>query len=130
MEELEGLEATISNGKTARFGLCSSTDNTPHELEERCVGSDDHYGDVTVLRCTRCGRCWLHYLMEYEYLTAATRWLEGEISPEVAASLKPNDAVRLFNSMEWFHCSGDAFGGKLRRVSGPATTWLTPFPGK
>jgi len=112
-----------------RFGLCSENDNVPHELEQRAVGADDQSGEVTVLRCSRCGRCWLHYLMEYEYLSASARWLEGEISPEVAASLKPNDAVALFDQMPWFHCSGSAFGGKLRRVTGPAVTWLTPFPG-
>ena len=120
----------MSKGDIARFGLCSSNDNTPHELEKRYLGADDHYGEVTVFRCTRCGRCWLHYLMEYEYLTASGRWCEGEISPEVAASLKPNDAIPLFDKMEWFHCSGSAFGGKLRRVTGPIATWLTPFPGK
>ena len=112
----------------ARFGFCSEADNLPHEMEKRSVGVDDHYGEVTVFRCTRCGRCWLHYFIEYEYLTAAGRWLEGEITPEVAASLKPKDALPLFDKMEWFHCSGSAFGGKLRRVTGPAAIWLTPFP--
>jgi len=113
-----------------RFGFCSDIKKHPHEMEKRSVGTDDNYGEVTVFRCTRCGRCWLHYLMEYEYLTAAGRWLEGEISPRVAASLKPNEAVQFFDKMEWFHCSGSAFDGKLRRVTGPAATWLTPFPGK
>jgi len=113
-----------------RFGFCSDIERIPHEMNKRPVGADDQYGEVIVFRCTRCGRCWLHYLMEYEYLTAAGRWLEGEILPEVAASLKPNDAVQLFDEMEWFHCSGSAFGDKLRRVTGPAATWLTPFPGR
>ena len=114
----------------ARFGLCSERDDLAHELEERPVGVDDQYGEVVVFRCTRCGRCWLHYQIEYEYLTAAGRWLEGEISPEVATSLRPTEALDLFDKMEWFHCSGSAFGGKLRRVTGPAASWLTPFPGR
>jgi len=114
----------------ARFGLCSEAERVPHELEKRYLGTDDQYGEVTVLRCRRCPRCWLHYLIEYEYLSGSGRWLEGEISPEVAARLNPNDAVGLFDRMAWFHVSGSAFGGKLRRVTGPATTWLTPFPGK
>lgn len=113
----------------ARFGLCSENDNVPHELEKRPIGADDQYGEVTVLRCARCGRCWLHYSMEYEYLSGAGRWLEGEISAEVAPRLKPNDAVALFDRMAWFHVSGSAYGGKLRRVTGPARIWLTPFPG-
>ena len=113
-----------------RFGYCSDAEHVPHELETRSVGVDDQYGEVTVLRCTRCGRCWLHYLIEYEYLTASGRWLEGEIAPEVARALEqPNDAVALFDRMPWFHVSGSAFQGKLRRVTGPAKTWLIPFPG-
>jgi hypothetical protein len=119
----------LSQGDIARFGFCSGAEKVQHELEKRYIGSDEHYGEVTILRCTRCGRCWLHYLMEYEYLTAAGRWCEGEISPEVADSLMPNKAVQLFDKMEWFHCSGSAFGGRLRRVTGPVATWLTPFPG-
>ena len=113
-----------------RFGLCSEAERVPHEFEKRAVGADDRYGEVTVLRCARCGRCWLHYFVEYEYLSASGRWLVGEISPEIAASLKASDAVQLLDHMQWFHCSGSAFGDKLRRVTGPAATWLTPFPGK
>jgi hypothetical protein len=120
----------MSTGEIARFGFCSEPDKVPHELEKRVIGSDSNYGEVTILRCKRCGRCWLHYLIEYEYLTAAGRWLEGEISPQTAASLKADDAVALFDKMEWFHCSGSAFGGKLRRGSPPASTWLIPFPGE
>lgn len=120
----------MSAADTERFGFCSETEKLPHDLEKRVVGADDRYGEVTIFRCTRCARCWLHYLMEYEYLTASGRWLEGEISPETAASLNANEAVGLFDRMEWFHCSGSAFGGKLRRVTGPAAIWLTPFPGK
>jgi hypothetical protein len=95
----------------ARFGLCSENDNVPHELEKRPIGADDQYGEVTVLRCARCGRCWWHYSMEYEYLSGAGRWLEGEISAEVAPRLKANDAVALFDRMAWFHVSGSAYGG-------------------
>jgi len=51
-----------------------------HDLEQRYVGADEHYGEVSLSRCRRCGRCWLRYLMEYEYLTAAGRWFEGEIA--------------------------------------------------
>ena len=119
----------MSPGDVARFGFCSEGEGIPHDLEKSVVGVDNQYGEVTTLRCMRCGRCWLHYFVEYEYLTAAERWLEGEISPKTAASMKADDAIGVFDSMPWFHCSGSAFGGKLRRVTGPARIWLTPFPG-
>jgi hypothetical protein len=120
----------MSTGDIARFGFCFEAEKIPHELENRYLGMDSNYGEVTVFQCALCRRCWVHYLMEYEYLTAAGRWLEGEISPKTAASLKADDAVPLFDKMEWFHCSGSAFGGKLRRGTPPASTWLIPFSGK
>ena len=117
-------------GDIARFGFCSEGDSIPHELESRYVGADANYGEVTVRRCARCGRCWLHYLMEYEYLTASGRWFEGEIPAELAAQIKAYDAVSLFESMEWYYRAGSAFGGKMVRTAGPLKIWLIPFPGK
>jgi hypothetical protein len=60
--------------------------------------------------------------------SAAGRWLEGEISPEMAASLTSDDAIRMFDSMDWFHCSGSAFDGKLRRVAGPVCSLADAVP--
>jgi len=113
-------------GDPARFGLCSETDN----IRTRSRNATSAQMIITAKSpcyAAHAGRCWLHYLMEYEYLTASGRWLEGEISPEVAASLNANEAVGFFDRMDWFHCSGSALSGKLRRVNGPAATWLTPF---
>lgn len=111
----------------ARFGSCST--DLPHDLERREAGVDDRYGEVTVFRCTRCGRCWLRYFIEYEYLSASGRWFEGEISPAVAASLTANDAVGVFATMESYLRGGSAFTA-VRRTTGPLEPWLTPFPGK
>ena len=112
------------------FGLCSGNDGTAHEIERRDVGVDRDYGEVSVLRCLRCGRCWLHYLMEYEYLTAAGRCLEGEIPADVAAKVKPGDALKLFGKMESYYRGGSAYGGQVLLSQGPPAHWLFPFPGK
>jgi len=112
------------------FGLCSGNDGTAHDIERRDVGVDRDYGEVSVLRCLRCGRCWLHYLMEYEYLTAAGRCLEGEIPADVAAKVKPGDALKLFGKMESYYRGGSAYGGQMLLSQGPPARWLVPFPGK
>ena len=112
------------------FGLCSGNDGTAHEIERRDVGVDRDHGEVSVLRCLRCGRCWLHYLMEYEYLTAAGRWLEGEIPADVAAKVKSGDALKLFGKMESYYRGGSAYGGQVLLSQGPPAPWLFPFPGK
>lgn len=113
----------------SRFGYCSESYHTTHEIDTREIGVDRNCGEVSVLTCKRCGRCWLHYLIEYEYLTASGHWLEGEIRPDIAVSLKPKDAVALFRRMEWYYRSGSAFGGELRRTEGDLTPWLTPVSG-
>jgi len=68
--------------------------------------------------------------MEYEYLTAAGRWLEGEIAPHAAARLKPNKALKLFRNMPSYYRGGSAFGGQVILSHGPPESWLVPFPGK
>ena len=110
------------------FGLCSGNDGTAHDIERRDVGVDRDYGEVSVFRCLRCGRCWLHYLVEYEYLTAAGRWLEGEVPADVAAKVKPGDALKLFGKMESYYRGGSAYGGQVLLSQGPPAGWLVPFP--
>jgi len=99
-------------------------------FEKKSVGIDDQYGEVTLWTCRRCGRIWLHYFIEYEYLTAAGRMFTGVITPKTAARVKAKDAVDAFESMDWYFRGGSAFGDKLIRTTGRLGSWLTPFPGK
>jgi hypothetical protein len=99
-------------------------------FERKAIGVDDHYGEVTVWTCKKCGRHWLHYLIEYEYLRAAGRMFTGVIPPDTAATIKPENAVDLFEEMDWYFRGGSAFGSTLLRTKGSLKPWLTPFPGK
>jgi len=108
---------------------CLEGDTYYLNFEERSLGVDRDFGEASVLKCKRCGRYWLHYLVEYEYLTAAGRWFRGVISPEVAASAKAASAKRILEGLAWYFRGGSAFGGKVFRTSGELKYWLIPFPG-
>lgn len=107
----------------------SKRPETPHtHYEERSIGMDQDFGEVSVLRCNSCGRFWLKYLMEYEHLTGAGRWFLGLIGPKAAASMKAANAKKVLESLDWYYRGGSAFGGKVIRTSpGQLRHWLTPY---
>jgi len=110
---------------------CLEGDSYYQKFEEKALGSDSDYGKASILRCKRCGRYWLRYLMEYEYLTAAGRWFRGLVTPEIAASATAANAKNILESLEWYFRGGSAFGGKVTRTrSGDLKYWLVPFGGK
>jgi hypothetical protein len=109
---------------------CLQGDVYHQSFEGKSLGMDDDYGEVSIKRCKRCGRYWLHYLMEYEYLTRAGRWFRGLITPEMAASVTTATAKSTLESLDWYFRGGSAFGGKVIRTnSGQLKYWLMPFPG-
>ena len=120
-----------NTAQSAKECPCLQGDVYYQSFEQRPLGSDSNYGETTILRCKRCGSYWLHYLMEYEYLTAAGRWFHGLITPEIAASATAENARNILEGLEWYFRGGSAFGGKVSRTkSGDLKYWLFPFPGK
>ena len=106
---------------------CPCLAGEPHDSENTFIGVDSDFGEVSVARCKVCGRFWLHYLMEYEYLTAAGRWFSGVITPEVAATIEPEAAKEVLEGLDWYFRGGSAFGGEvLRTASGQLKYWLFP----
>jgi hypothetical protein len=101
-------------------------------FEKKSIGIDDQWGEVWIWTCKKCGRIWLYYHIEYEYLTASGRMFTGIIPPKDAARVTPKNAVDMFDSMDWYFRGGSAFRGgtELMRTTGPLKPWLTPFPGK
>jgi hypothetical protein len=98
-------------------------------LEHRALGMDSADGEVSVDKCKRCGRYWLHYLMEYEYLSRSGRWFRGVVTPKVAATVKSDDARRIIESLDYYFRGGSAFGGKVTKTRGTLGPWLVPFSG-
>jgi hypothetical protein len=91
------------------------------------VGVDDNYGEITLRTCKKCGRQWLHYFIEYEYLTASGRMFTGVIAPKDVRGLTAENAVDQFEKMDWYFRGGSAFGPKLLRTTGSLRPWLMPF---
>ena len=119
-----------ASGQNPQECPCLLGDTFYQDFEERSVGVDRDFGEVTVSRCKRCGQLWLHYLMEYEYLTGAGRWFRGPITPKVAASVTSTNATKVLESLEWYFRGGSAFGGKVIRTSpGQLKQWLYPSAG-
>lgn len=76
------------------------------------------YGEVTIRRCVRCGRLWIHYHVEYEAFPNSGRTFMGLITPHAAETLRPAVAVSYLNSLDWHLYSGSYFGGKAGRARG------------
>ena len=109
---------------------CLQGETYHQKFESRPLGVDSDYGEATIVRCKQCGRYWLRYLMEYEYLSRAGRWFRGLVTPEIAASADAESAKSILESLEWYFCGGSAFGGQVTKVkSGQLKYWLMPFPG-
>ena len=110
---------------------CLTEDTFIRDTEQvKSLGTDNDFGESSILKCTRCGRFWLHYSIEYEYLTAAGRWFSGIITSETVASAKAASAKSILESLDWYFRGGSAFGGKVIKTRpGQLERWLFPSPG-
>lgn len=85
------------------------------------LGIDDthgRFGEVKMLRCTTCGRYWLHYFVEYESFRGSGRYFMGLVTPETAERLSPDRAVEYLNSLDWHLYGGSYFFGKTGKATG------------
>jgi hypothetical protein len=116
-------------GKSDAKDPCPCLDAETHfcGFDKKGVGVDKNYGEVTLWTCRKCGRQWLHYFVEYEYLTSSGRMFTGVISPQAVTGLTAENAIDQFEKMDWYFRGGSAFGPKLLRTNGALQPWLIPF---
>lgn len=107
----------------------------PKDYELVVIGVDEtngRYGEVSVRKCRRCRRRWLHYFAEYEGFAGSGRWIAGILPDESTIALTPENAVPLLNSLPWYVYGGSAFSSSPAgsRARGQAPADLTSGPGE
>lgn len=95
----------------------------PQTQTVRKVGFDNIHGpgaDVEVIRCTGCGRLWLHYFVEYELGTRLMEvgWAMGLVDDAIAATILPEDAANYLYGLDWYVYGGSRFRQDSQRGSG------------
>lgn len=100
---------------------CTCLNDGPYRRETvRYLGMDKtegRYADVTVFRCSACGRLWLHYHVEYEHMRASGRWAMGLIDEAKVATIKPEEAADYLGGLEWYIYGGSWHGHSGKRGS-------------
>jgi hypothetical protein len=105
---------------TATLCPCQTDPAAPLD-DERYLGMDRDFADVTLRRCSRCGQAWLHYLYEMEAVTASGRWFRGAVADERAGTITAVDARQVLGTLPWYWKGGSYFGGTVSRGSGEIT---------
>ena len=91
------------------------------EWERSSVGVDEtkgRYGEVSLQRCLRCRRVWLHYFVTYEGFSRSGRWFRAIVSDEEAVSVTPETAAGLIAAQPWHLYGGSYFGHGGKRGVG------------
>lgn len=91
----------------------------PRAVKRHLQGHDDHYADVTVETCTRCGAAWLDYHVEYEHRTAGGHWARGHIDSDTAQRVTAQTASAILEALPWYWVGGSYYSGHVHRSSGP-----------
>jgi len=95
----------------------------PHQflVNNKELGMDDNFAEVSILICSLCGQHWLRYFYEVEAFTASGRWYLGAIQSEQAALLTAKSAKATLDNLSWYFYGGSYYGGRSGRTSGRIT---------
>jgi hypothetical protein len=91
-------------------------------FQSSMVGIDEErgrYGEVSILKCARCGSLWLHYLVEYEGFTGSGRWYRAPLTEGMASRVTPRNAVEILRGIPWHF-----YGGSYFRTDGSRGTGI------
>src|SRR6187200_2159565 len=100
------------NDNSTRECRCSDPQGRFGGFDQIDIGVDKthgRFGSVDLWRCKNCGRCWLHYFVEYEAFSRSGRWFRGLITEEQATRVTPENAAALLESLPWHFFGGSYF---------------------
>jgi len=83
-----------------------------------CDETDGRYADVDLIRCARCRRLWLRYLVEYEGIPHSGRWAEALIDNAAAATMTATAASEFLHAADWYVFGGSYYGHAGKRGRG------------
>jgi len=101
---------------------CFEPESFRDDFERTVLGLDrtsGRLGEVSLDRCRRCGRLWLHYFVEYPDVPDSSRWYRAPVTAEMAQAVAPQSAVALLESLPWRLQGGAYYGRRGERTSGP-----------
>ena len=96
---------------------CYAVPNT-HLLNDRELGMDSRFAEVSLLVCRDCGQRWLRYFYEVEAFSGSGRWYLGAITPEQAAALDAENAKATLEKLSWYYYGGSYFQGRSGKTAG------------
>jgi hypothetical protein len=105
--------------------VCACLDSGPRYpdiADQKHLGlaeTDGRFTDVTLMRCARCRRLWLKYLVEREYYTSAGKWAKAPIGEDEAETMTPEKAAAFLDAAEWVVVGGSAYGHRGGRPPRP-----------
>jgi hypothetical protein len=123
LEELETLVRSIEQ-LASESCTCFEPESFRDDFERTVVGHDRRgpqaLAEVSLDRCRRCSRVWLHYFVEDPEVAESSRWYRAPLPDAIAEGLTPSRAAAFLESAPW-RLQGGAFHGRRgRRVGGPA----------
>jgi hypothetical protein len=86
--------------------------------DERYLGMDQRYAEVSLWRCAACGQIWLRYQYEMEAFSESGQWFLGAITAAEADGLTAECAKETLERLEWYYFGGSYFRGGRGRASG------------
>lgn len=101
---------------------CFEPESFRDDFDRTVLGLDRtnaRMGEVSLDRCRRCGRLWLHYFIDYPNVPESSRWYRGLVTPEQARAVTTGGAVAMLESLPWRLQGGSFYGRRGQRTSGP-----------
>ena len=105
-------------GQAAKSCRCLEGEFFYKDLEERYLGMDQHFGEVSLETCKLCGQHWLKYAYENEAFTASGRWYRAPINSGLTSHITSASAKDIIEHMPWYYAGGSYFSGKIHKHSG------------
>jgi len=89
-----------------------------HCTQIKSLGTDSHYGEVTLDVCSMCHKYWLHYLYENEGISRSGRWYRCMLELVDIHKITTDTALAVLEQSGDTYCGGSYFDGKVGRWHG------------